>query len=362
MVENREIQHLAYIDSLRGIAILIVIVVHAAQIVFHPGLFATILSKGAYGVQLFFIVSALTLFLSYEQRQPLEIKNVDKFFFIRRFLRIAPAFYLATILYTLAFFFKNHILTGSFGSINWLELLIFCSFLGVIYPSSMYQLPFGGWTVQVEMFFYFFIPFLFKVISSTKKAFWFFILSWLGYIGLGSIFGSDSMYDHSAYLLFPSQIPVFALGILLFHVIRDRTFIITRPLLVSLELVVYLGIALVLAKKFIFLSEPILVSIFFAGLVLLMSKATLPLLQNKITAFYGKISYSLYLWHFIIILFFWYIYRVSSHFWGAPQLIAFIVIYVSTVVIGGGVSWVSYMYLEKPGINLGRRIIKNYKN
>ena len=153
MVENRDIQHLAYIDSLRGIAILMVVVVHAAQIVFHPGLFATILSKGAYGVQLFFIVSALTLFLSYEQRQPIEIKNVDKFFFIRRFFRIAPAFYLATILYTLAFFFKNHILTGSFGAINWLELLAFFSFLGVLYPSSMYQLPFGGWTVEVEMFF-----------------------------------------------------------------------------------------------------------------------------------------------------------------------------------------------------------------
>lgn len=335
-----------------------VVAVHAGQIVFHPGVYSSIISKGAYGVQLFFIVSSLTLFLAYEQRRSLDGENVNKFFFIRRFFRIAPTFYLATCLYIISFFVKNHILLGYYGTISWGQVLIFVSFLSIFYPPSLYILPFGGWTVEVEMFFYFFIPFLFRMISNIKKAVLFFILSWLGYLVLEYFLCNGHLDNCSSYsLLFPSQIPVFAIGIILFHIIKKQTLKIKSPYIFLSLLVVYLGLALILSKKFIFLSEPVLFSLFFGGLVLLMSVKQIRLLQNRVTEFFGKVSYSLYLWHFIIILFFWYVYRMSSHFWSMKPPLAFLAIYFSTLVIGGGVSWLSFKSVEKTGINFGKKLI-----
>lgn len=335
-----------------------VLAVHSAQIVFHPGLYATILSKGAYGVQLFFIVSSLALFLSYEQRKLLDGKNINNFFFIRRFFRIAPAFYLAICLYTLAFFIKSDILLGYYGTIDWTQVLIFASFLGVFFPSSMFLLPFGGWTVEIEMFFYIFIPFLFKQISGIKKALIFFALSWLSYFILEHFLFKMFQGDYSSYLLFPAQIPVFAIGIVLFHIINKQAFKITRPYLFFLSLVTCLWLMLALSEKFVFLYEHILFSLFFSGIILLMSSNNINLLQNKITTFLGKVSYSLYLCHFIIILFFWYVYRASSHFWNLNPVISFLFIYFSTLSIGAIVSWLSYTYIEKTGMNFGKKMIQ----
>lgn len=339
-----------------------VVAVHAAQIVFHPGIYATILSKGAYGVQLFFIVSSLTLFLSYEQRQVLDGKDTDRFFFIRRFFRIAPAFYVAICLYIACFFIKNYALLGYFGTINWLDIAIFTGFLGVLYPSAMYILPFGGWTVQVEMFFYLFIPLLFKILPTLKKAVFFFIVSWVGTALLGHAITHGALNGFAPYLIFPDQIPVFALGVVLFHIIRKNTFRIKNPFLYFFLLVTYLGVALFFLEKVTYISEPILFSIFFAGLVLLMSNKKISILQNKVTAFFGKISYSLYLWHFAIILFFWYVHKATSHFSNMMPQLSFVIIYSLTLALGAGISWLSYTYIEKPGIAFGKRMLKKSTN
>lgn len=356
----QEIQRYPYVDSLRGIAILMVVAVHAAQIVFHPGLYASIFSKGAYGVQLFFIVSSLTLFLSYEQRKIVDGKNVAKFFFIRRFFRIAPAFYVAICLYTVAYFLKNHILLGYYGSIDLPQLLLFASFLGVLYPPSMYILPFGGWTVQVEMFFYTLIPFLFKVLSTLKRAVLFFIFSWLGYYVVEQTLLHNNLNSYTPLLLPLAQIPVFTIGIILFHIIKDKKNIIRSPYLFFSTLVIYTCLALYLTKVSTLIPEPLAFSLFFGGLVLLMSHSYIPLLQNKLTAFFGEVSYSLYLFHFAIILFFWYTYRATSHFWNTPPLISFLIIYFLTISIGGFISKASYTYIEKNGINFGKKLIRKY--
>ncbi|MBW4476371.1 MAG: acyltransferase family protein [Tolypothrix brevis GSE-NOS-MK-07-07A] len=87
-----------FIDALRGIAALGVLLVHTTQ---HCGslhaLIPGITSFGLRGVQLFYILSALTLFLSFEERY-----KKDKYplisFFIRRFFRIAPLFYVVILI------------------------------------------------------------------------------------------------------------------------------------------------------------------------------------------------------------------------------------------------------------------------
>jgi peptidoglycan/LPS O-acetylase OafA/YrhL len=361
MEDKSAIRHFGYIDSLRGVAILLVIAVHTSQIIFKSGFFSSIFSIGAYGVQLFFIISAFTLFLSYEQRQKSDSKNTNLFFFIRRFFRIAPAFYLAICLYVLSLFLKNHILLGYFGRIEWVQILVFASFLSVFYPASMFYLPFGGWTVEVEMIFYLFIPWLFKIVSSLRRAVLFFFFTLIGYFALNYLFVIYTpLRQYSLYLEFPNQIPVFALGILIFHITREYELKVLRPYLILFLLLIYLFLAVILSNHLVFLPQPILVSLFFGGLVLLMSAKPVFIIENKVAKFIGKISYSLYLWHFIIILFFWYLFKATSRFGNMPQLLSFLIIYVTTLLVGAAVSRVSFKYIETAGINFGKKLIVRF--
>jgi peptidoglycan/LPS O-acetylase OafA/YrhL len=81
----------AYIDALRGYAILMVIGVHSGFYFSNlPPSTTAIVSMGARGVQLFFVASAMTLFMSWKVRD-----DGAKAFYIRRLFRIAPMFYLS---------------------------------------------------------------------------------------------------------------------------------------------------------------------------------------------------------------------------------------------------------------------------
>lgn len=89
-----------YIDSIRGIAILMVVLVHTGQITLlvsksqHFTFIQPLLVKyGQMGVQLFFVASAYTLCLSSFNRK----NETNKFtkYAIRRYFRIAPAYYIA---------------------------------------------------------------------------------------------------------------------------------------------------------------------------------------------------------------------------------------------------------------------------
>jgi peptidoglycan/LPS O-acetylase OafA/YrhL len=91
---------LEWIDVLRGIAILMVILIHVGT--YTHGLQQSIKNftdYGSRGVPLFFIVSAFTLFRTVSK------KFNAKSFYIRRFARIAPMFFLALIFYAILGYF-----------------------------------------------------------------------------------------------------------------------------------------------------------------------------------------------------------------------------------------------------------------
>jgi len=97
-LSERPTQHLHYIDALRGVAIALVIMVHLAGMMHLVGFVGKLLAIGGKGVQLFYVVSALTLMMSMKKRTYSE-ENPLISFFLRRLFRIAPAFYVVLLIY-----------------------------------------------------------------------------------------------------------------------------------------------------------------------------------------------------------------------------------------------------------------------
>ena len=91
---------IGYIDALRGIAVLLVILVHFGQRVPINKVLSQLSEFGQYGVQLFFVMSAFTLCYSMKKESEFSFR-VYCSFMVRRFFRIAPLYYLAIALYFL---------------------------------------------------------------------------------------------------------------------------------------------------------------------------------------------------------------------------------------------------------------------
>ena len=158
-MKNIEIRKYDYIDALRGFAILGVILVHSSQWVAPTSsVLSTIASEGARGVQLFYIASALTLFLSLAARKQQE-ERANLSFFIRRFFRIAPAFYCAIIIYTA--YYGMSVRYWAPNGLEWWYIPLTAFFMHGWHPETITSVVPGGWSIAVEMTFYLFVPYLF---------------------------------------------------------------------------------------------------------------------------------------------------------------------------------------------------------
>ena len=353
-----DIKHYSYVDSLRGLAILAVVITHTGQMIHQlPSWILAITSKGAYGVQLFFIVSSLTLFLSYNKRKNIDGVNTNKFFYVRRFFRIVPAFYLAILIYLPVMLAENYYFLGHFSSVNWFNIFVYMIFMGIFYPPSMYYLPFGGWTVEIEMFYYIFIPFLNRIIINLKRALLFFIFTSLFYLTLANLF--PRLTPHESLLVFPEQLPVLVLGILSYYLIVHKTnFLEKNSTSIMIISVVYLGLMTFFVDDISFLPSSWLVSFGWVGITLAMAMKKFSILENRLTKFFGKISYSLYLWHFLVVGVVWFLYKKSNYFYGAIDPITSFIILTSVVlIISTIISYLSYKFVEEKGINFGKVLI-----
>ncbi len=151
------------LDALRGIAILSVVIFHAYIIrpFFHGPWWMRFVGQGAEGVGLFYMVSALTLALSWKHRREVD-REPQKAFWLRRFMRIAPMFYLtlsaAFILHAgnptvVPHAMKHHIFT-------WANLLTHVTFVFGWLPWFQNSWIGVEWSIGVEMTFYLLFPWL----------------------------------------------------------------------------------------------------------------------------------------------------------------------------------------------------------
>ncbi|MEN3322508.1 acyltransferase [Mariniflexile soesokkakense] len=355
-----KLEKLNYIDAIRGLAIIMVVMHHTAQqgFVKIPHAVAVFFSLGSRGVQLFFIASAFTLFRSYKNRSLAE-NMPTRNFFIRRFFRIAPIYYLAILYY---------IFHESLGARYWLGTQPYISiynkisnilFLHGFSPYWTNTLVPGGWSIAVEMMFYVVFPFLFFRIKTINNAFVFlnvsliFKLIFQEILSYNQLMASDFLWNEYLFYYFPCQLPIFALGIIMFFLIQDSKSIRQVSNKVIIFLLVLLPLQIGSALDFLYLNH-IIFGIIFVFFGVLLSKGKFRFLNIPLIRYIGKISYSMYIFHFIVIS--WLAkYHLMDFF--DNYLINYVTRLLLVLFISIIVSKISYSLVEVPFQKFAKRII-----
>lgn len=356
-----------YIDSLRGLAILGVIIVHTAQSVpgLHPIIF-NVCNYGKHGVQLFFFLSAYTLCLSRKGRE--SEPNANTKYFIRRFFRIAPLYYFGIIFYGIIFILKNN---GNLGSLNLhLEYSVSNVLRHLTFTQSLSQnvifgvVP-GGWSIGTEMLFYLVFPFLFDRYLKIRSFLMQILLpigialfSFVFFRALPHLFPPLSKHDFNFYYCtLLNQIPIFLLGISFFVIANQTVF---KLKIGWLSLIIFFIITFILLLiKYVNYND-ISIFPFLAGcsfVFLFIAFKTISVLNLKLLQFIGRVSYSMYLFHFV---FAWGISTyINSFFSNSLNNIFILVISIIISVFGSLVMASITKYLiEDRGIAMGSFIIK----
>lgn len=357
---------LDYIDSLRAIAIIGVILVHTFGYVSfeHPGNIAKMISCGHTGVQLFFVASAFTLFLSFSNRS-----NNEKFplrnFFIRRFFRIAPMYYIGITYYLIQDGLGPRYWLGDVTHVSNLNIVSNFTFLSGFNPYWINSIMPGGWSIAVEMLFYVVLPLIFYKVKNINHALYFLIFSIALNFGLHvmlsrfPLIGFNRLWEEYLALYFPSQLPVFAFGIIMFFIIIKNQ---------ALQDVSGTPLLLLTVIIFLYLSTDLKVILpvyllFGAGFMLLgvaLSKHPVKILVNPFVNYIGKISFSLYIVHFAVL--YWLSKFELFQHQANDSINFFMFLFIVVMCVSVLVSTLFYKVVEVPFQNLAKSIIRKWEN
>ncbi len=361
--------NLQYIDSLRGVAILMVILVHTSQTV--SGLHSyiqTVCNFGQMGVQLFFVLSAFTLCLSMERRSG---QSGLGSFYNRRFFRIAPLYYFGIVFYlffysTINFFSDDYFFsTDQYTSLNISANLFF--FHGFYPPANNNIVP-GGWSIGTEMAFYLIFPFLFLLykrfreykaalflIPVTGLLITYSIFLLLSALGIKNI-NNDSFY----YFNLINQLPVFLLGISFYFMplnFKPKKFLHNIVAFAILIFLLFVAV-FVFSRTRDITMKPFISGVAFLSLLFVFR--TVKFLNFEWLQNLGRLSYSIYLFHFV---FAWVLSSVIVELLKGSldsNLLLFICFTVS-VLLSAFVANLSSPLIEKPGIHLGNKVLLYFK-
>lgn len=299
------------LDILRALAALSVFFYHIAVVGNDP--FNGFFNFGGVGVDLFFILSGFFIGLSVIRQKEWNVGV----FFIRRFKRIAPAYYVS-ILIMLAFVTPPYL-----NSLNGLfDILSHVTFLHSLSYSTHGSLNGSYWSLGVEVYFYIFIalcaPFLRKEKSAIAILLVWVVLAWLWRFWV-STFSIEPIFKFIWSSQLPGMLDQFAFGIFIAlamslnnfnSVIEKRLTFFVAVAFFVLFFSLYLpmqGLSYYWSDWKILVFGRVLLSIAFAFLVVAFISFSHMKFANRTVhytgvPFIGKISYSLYLYHLPVIV------------------------------------------------------------
>jgi peptidoglycan/LPS O-acetylase OafA/YrhL len=365
--EGQQASRLAYIDALRGIAILLVIAVHTSSRVSESQ--TAIAELGQLGVQLFFVVSAYTLCMSSHARGDQE---PWRFFYIRRFFRIAPMFYVGLVLYYLVAEARLYAAgrgfllfpTDGYGPLAIASNLTLTH--GFVPVANNNTVP-GGWSIGTEVAFYALFPVLFLwarrmhgthgVAGVASLVVASLLLNAAVQVAIWWFTGYTLANNSFLYFNLVNQLPVFAIGILLYFAVADEKWL--PGLVGSVAILVASACACIFLWTLqsrvpgVFALIPTVSAIGFAALLTVTRTGCA---NFRWLILVGKTSYSIYLLHFVCISIL--ARALLPYIRWMPSLPRHLAFWAAAALVTLAVAMVTERYVERSGIEAGRRLIR----
>lgn len=356
------------LDGLRFLAAIGVLWIHTWTAHNNPRCYigridlADLLAIGVNGVDLFFVISGFCMYYFYANKRDFSYHDFSRFL-IKRFARLSPSFYVATILYILVDKLCYHQQIDSL--LNFSHSIFYLNYI-----FSQFNTAAHFWTLTVEWQFYFIVPFI--LIYQNRFGFDNVFHVVFGLICLASLLSvfilqkkSDDLTSTILFRGIEFGCGVFAGRMI---IIRNSFFKNRIYWLVAFILITYSGRVLV-SKSILNLSDNFynlfkvagftLMGLGFSGILFLSVTSAGRLryfLGNKVFKTMGRISYSFYLLHGLIIP--PVVHLVINYFSFIDGILAPLLSTVIGALILFPISWLSYHLLEKPYFEIGNLTTK----
>lgn len=346
-----------FVDGLRGIAILLVLLVHTSQTVasspgeFRFSIIESFINAGARGVQLFFIISSFTLFTSSKERYGRE-KYPKISFYIRRIFRIIPFWWI--MLFLCGWY------NGIYDISRYLTNMFFL--FGFTRHNQNVEIILGGWSLFVEETFYILLPFVFYYVSDFFKSFKFFLITLIVSIVWQRVFHRFVPSGNAFVFLFPlAQWFCFSLGIMIYFIATNVKF--KKVVLENNRFNFVLDSLAIIFLMYLFPGDFMISS--FA--LMIMFVASIPeksffgrITRNRLLMRFGVYCYSIYLFEFPLLYALQKFQKPVFAFFGLSNswieirlLLWFLIVSIISIVI----AHFTYNLIEKPCVKLGKNLI-----
>jgi peptidoglycan/LPS O-acetylase OafA/YrhL len=348
--------YLPGIQGLRAIASICVVIFHVCYInkpsLAVPWVLSVAVSHMGLSVHLFFIISAFSLMHTYHLAAQSEGWLTE--YFIKRFFRIAPLFYMMLI-FNYGVFIWN---------IDPWVVLANVTFTYNFFPPLFGSVIWAGWTLGVEFPIYLVLPLL--IGREWKTRYWLLIVALTFVISFAArtyLVGPAYPDDYAYYSLF-SNLAAFGLGCLAFQCVRKYP---EMRQLFRLSAILGVVCLLVLSDELFHPDKHFYPTLFwFIPLTMIciwQAQEGSPILSSKFFRWAGDRSYSIYLWHpfvvYLLMIFGFYTWIYA--FFAVIGSWAFVPACCVTIAIVFCVAELSYRLIERPGQKIGTHLLRKLR-
>lgn len=378
MAESRH--QLAFLDGLRGYASLWVVIGHA---MFLTGYRTAILAEPDMAVELFIIISGFLMTYHYqvrEAREPWMAPDTWKTFWVRRFFRIAPLYYvcLAVALIFGPALWQARLdaasvlpggveeqarYAGRYLDQSLTNILLHVSFLFGATWTHNFKTALPDWSIGLEMQYYLVFPLL--MIAALKLGRLAGMALLVAAMAAAGFWLDRNGYVIGAYSMLPMKFHLFAAGMLVAMTLRVEG---TWKWLLILGALAVIFVPLGGSRSAMHRTIKIGIVL---GFLALLYRDRLPLLlrvpvgwldrvfSNPLGRWVGDVSYGVYLIHLLVMLPVagW----LAMDFPAVSPFPRFLLVLVITSALTYGTAWLAYRFVEEPGIAFGRKVASRFQ-
>ena len=355
-------KHIGYLDSARGIASLMVFVMHffERKYIGRPiNNYLSMIFNGRDAVSFFFVLSGFVLSYKYiVLKKPLDLKK----FYISRFFRLWPAFFVTLIINCLYAFYQHNVPWTAHKLVE-IFILNRDNFWEEAFLIRFHNIYYGaGWTLTIEMVGSFLLPFFILSAIKNKQLVYYLIFIFAFIVGQN--------YYSSLHFLLGVLISCYYFDINQAS-FRQRKWFKYRYLILLIAIAIwpirYYDALSPFGHTYKYLAEYFGIDFFYytaissaVFLVIIIHYGSVQkFLGNKLLIFIGKLSYSIYLVHLFAINI---IYDcVEKAIPSKNPNIVVISMIVGYIILTFTLAALMHYFVEIPFMSIGKRIASKMK-